>query len=119
MIGKIIKIKVKFLQLFFTKCEMRTPIIKGENRALRLKETPTVPAQYEDLASIPGVQLALQGSSETTDGRLTWNYFDEEGYISRSGLRQGEDPYVRNRFNQEASDNLPSNREVADTRNPM
>lgn len=75
--------------------------------------------QYDELGPAPGVQMALQGSAETTDGRLSWNYFDEEGYVSRSGLRQGEDPYIRNRFNQEATDNLPSNREIPDTRNQM
>lgn len=51
--------------------------------------------------------------------RLSWDYFDEAGYISRGGLRTGEDPYVRNRFNQQASDSLPSNRNIPDTRNPM
>lgn len=76
-------------------------------------------AQYSDeSAAGPAAPLVLQ-SLETTDGRLSWNYFDESGYISRGGLRQGEDPYVRNRFNQEASDNLASNREIPDTRNAM
>lgn len=46
-------------------------------------------------------------------------YFDEAGYIRRGALRSGEDPYIRNRFNQEASDALPSNREIPDTRSPM
>ncbi|XP_037959644.1 polypeptide N-acetylgalactosaminyltransferase 2 [Teleopsis dalmanni] len=48
-----------------------------------------------------------------------WEYFDEVGYIRGGALRTGEDPYIRNRFNQEASDALPSNREIPDTRNPM
>lgn len=48
-----------------------------------------------------------------------WEYFDEAGYIRGGALRTGEDPYIRNRFNQEASDALPSNREVPDTRHPM
>ncbi|XP_045480487.1 polypeptide N-acetylgalactosaminyltransferase 2-like [Harmonia axyridis] len=94
-------------------------VSKGENRALRLKEGFSLQPQYDELGPAPGVQMALQGSAETTDGRLSWNYFDEEGYVSRSGLRQGEDPYIRNRFNQEATDNLPSNREIPDTRNQM
>lgn len=76
-------------------------------------------AQYsDDSGQGPGVAMALQ-SFESTDGRLTWNYFDESGYISRGGLRVGEDPYIRNRFNQEASDSLPSNRDIPDTRNAM
>jgi polypeptide N-acetylgalactosaminyltransferase len=51
--------------------------------------------------------------------RLSWDYFDEIGYIKRGGLRTGEDPYIRNRFNQQASDSLPSNRDIPDTRNQM
>lgn len=48
-----------------------------------------------------------------------WEYFDEAGYIRGGALRTGEDPYIRNRFNQEASDTLPSNRDIPDTRHPM
>lgn len=51
--------------------------------------------------------------------RISWDYFDEHGYIKRGSLRQGEDPYIRNRFNQQASDALPSNRDIPDTRNAM
>lgn len=50
--------------------------------------------------------------------RLSWKYFDEGSYVSGGGLRQGEDPYTRNRFNQQASDSLPSNRDIPDTRDP-
>ncbi|XP_017954590.1 polypeptide N-acetylgalactosaminyltransferase 2 [Drosophila navojoa] len=57
------------------------------------------------------------GASARTGGEV--EYFDEAGYIRGGGLRSGEDPYIRNRFNQEASDALPSNREIPDTRNPM
>lgn len=58
-------------------------------------------------------------SQQQTSGRVSWDYFDESGYISRGGLRTGEDPYIRNRFNQQASDSLSSNRDIPDTRNPM
>lgn len=90
---------------------------QAENRALRLKENAVATQDTEDSPG-PVMQMALQ-SFETTDGRMNWNYFDESSYIAKGGLREGEDPYVRNRFNQEASDNLPSNREIPDTRNPM
>ncbi|XP_052128574.1 polypeptide N-acetylgalactosaminyltransferase 2-like [Frankliniella occidentalis] len=53
------------------------------------------------------------------DARLSWNYFDEREYVSRGGLRTGEDPYLRNRFNQRASDGLASNRPIPDTRGAM
>ncbi|KAK5643567.1 hypothetical protein RI129_007412 [Pyrocoelia pectoralis] len=91
---------------------------KAENRALRLKESATMAQYADDSGQGPGSPLVIQ-SFESTDGRVTWNYFDESGYISNGGLRAGEDPYIRNRFNQEASDNLPSNRDIPDTRNAM
>lgn len=56
--------------------------------------------------------------AQTSPGRVSWDYFDERAYINRGGLREGEDPYLRNRFNQQASDSLPSNRDIPDTRNP-
>lgn len=58
-------------------------------------------------------------SSSSVTSQLSWDYFDEHGYIKRGGLRSGEDPYLRNRFNQQASDMLPSNRDIPDTRNHM
>lgn len=98
-------------------------LFQNENRALRLRETATA-AQYLDETSAStspaqnnGVQLGfLMGD---TSPRLTFDYFDEAGYIQRGGLRTGEDPYQRNRFNQQASDQLPSNRAIPDTRNQM
>lgn len=93
-------------------------LLQTENRALRLKENAVLSQYGDDSVVGPGASMSPQ-TFETTDGRLTWNYFDEAAYVSRGGLREGEDPYVRNRFNQEASDNLPSNRDIPDTRNKM
>lgn len=102
---------------------------KTENRALRLKEeylplesiSPSVPSyninSNNEVSADSGYPIALP-YSETTDGRVAWNYFDEKRYISRGGLRKGEDPYIRNRFNQQASDSLPSNRDIPDTSDP-
>ena len=47
---------------------------------------------------------------------VPWEYFDERSYVDQGGLRPGEDAYKRNKFNQEASDRLASNRDVPDTR---
>lgn len=105
---------------------------KTENRALRLKDkySQLLTQQYSGVgigiggsageAAGPGplMPMALQ-SIQTTEGRLAWYYFDEATYIGRGSLREGDDPYVRNRFNQQASDNMPSNRDIPDTRNPM
>uniref|UniRef100_A0A1B0DJW9 Uncharacterized protein n=1 Tax=Phlebotomus papatasi TaxID=29031 RepID=A0A1B0DJW9_PHLPP len=93
-----------------------------ENRALRLRDAATVAAaQYpeHEIASSTSPQGAPIALVPETSPRLSWDYFDEAGYIARGGLRNGEDPYLRNRFNQQASDLLPSNREIPDTRNPM
>ena len=93
-----------------------------ENRALRLREAGTSAQYMEEI--IPSTSPAqqqpnVQIAGIVADNRLSWDYFDEIGYIQRGGLRNGEDPYVRNRFNQQASDLLPSNRNIPDTRNPM
>lgn len=85
----------------------------GENRALRLKEEEGVTSPPTPEALQPAMGLVEE------DSRLAWNYFDEKGYVAGGGLRHGEDPYLRNRFNQEASDKLPSNRDIPDTRNAM
>lgn len=100
--------------------------MQNENRALRLRETATAP-QYLDETSAStspaqhssgtGVQLGFLIGD--TSPRVSFDYFDEAGYIQRGGLRTGEDPYQRNRFNQQASDQLPSNRAIPDTRNQM
>lgn len=82
-------------------------MLQEENIALRLikqhaeEEPESSPASPEDTAI---------GSTGRT-------YFDEGGYVA--GGSKDQDPYVRNRFNQAASDNLPSNRIVPDTRNTM
>lgn len=88
-----------------------------ENRALRLKESVT--ATLED--ALPAAVSLPQASvaATDTDPRVSWNYFDERGYVERGGLKTGEDPYLRNKFNQQASDKLPSNRAIPDERSPM
>jgi polypeptide N-acetylgalactosaminyltransferase len=65
--------------------------------------------------SLPQASVAATDA----DSRVSWNYFDERGYVERGGLKAGEDPYLRNKFNQKASDKLPSNRAIPDERNPM
>ena len=66
----------------------------GKNRALLLKPT----AEHHS-------------SNESISG-----YFSEEHYVARGTLAPGEDAYESNKFNQEASDRLPSNRPIPDYR---
>ncbi|XP_013142417.1 PREDICTED: polypeptide N-acetylgalactosaminyltransferase 2-like [Papilio polytes] len=82
---------------------------KEENIALRLIKQH---ADVEETESSPASPEDNYGTGST--GKT---YFDEGGYVS--GDKRDKDPYVRNRFNQAASDNLPSNRAVPDTRNAM
>jgi polypeptide N-acetylgalactosaminyltransferase len=84
-----------------------------ENRGLRLK------GGLELLEASPGAvesTLGVVGPGTSAQG---WGYLDEKAYIANGALRPGEDPYARNRFNQQASDSLPSNRHIPDTRAEM
>jgi len=51
--------------------------------------------------------------------KLQWQYFDERAYVDKTKLRPGQDAYARNKFNQAASDQLKSNREIPDSRHPL
>ena len=96
---------------------------QNENRALRLRDGVTVANFLRDDQPFVSTSLINErtGPLPSSDvvSQVSWDYFDEQGYIKRGGLRTGEDPYVRNRFNQQASDTLPSNRDIPDTRNHM
>jgi len=70
----------------------------GENKALLLKTT------------------SERYFNNYNPSNSSWMYFNEEAYISKGRLKPGEDAYQNNKFNQEASDKLPSNREVPDFR---
>lgn len=83
---------------------------------MRLRDAITLADEF--VSSTISQEVKLINTTETIP-RLSWDYFDEAGYIRRGGLTTGEDPYLRNRFNQQSSDSLPSNRDIPDTRNPM
>ncbi|CAK1549245.1 unnamed protein product [Leptosia nina] len=80
---------------------------KEENIALRLIK------QHADVEEPESSPISLEEYGTGSTGK----YFDEAGYVT--GGAKDNDPYVRNRFNQVASDALPSNRGVPDTRNAM
>jgi len=92
-----------------------------ENRALRLKSD-----RYALISDDPSISRHVDSSpSSLTDGQAELftpfstlsSYLDEVAYVAAGGLRQGDDAYSRNKFNQLASDSLRSNRPVPDTRN--
>ncbi|KAF6210902.1 hypothetical protein GE061_014014 [Apolygus lucorum] len=80
-----------------------------ENRGLRLKEL--LEAKTE--AVTRGRHGSTGGGGTSSAAAVL---FDERAYIEGGALHKGEDPYIRNRFNQEASDKLASNRDLPDTR---
>ena len=87
-------------------------MLQEENIALRLIKQHSDVEEPESSPASPE-EVFNTGNTGTT-GRA---YFDEAGYVA--GGFKDSDPYVRNRFNQAASDGLPSNRPVPDTRNAM
>ena len=50
--------------------------------------------------------------------KLKWQYFDEKSYVDKKKIQPGQDAYARNKFNQAASDQLKSDRNIADSRHP-
>ena len=62
--------------------------------------------------------IVTENNSES-DGAgdsIDWQYFDEKAYIESKLVKEGEDAYAKNKFNQAASDRLASNRAIPDTR---
>ncbi|XP_059094955.1 polypeptide N-acetylgalactosaminyltransferase 2-like isoform X2 [Tigriopus californicus] len=103
---------------------------KDYNGALRLKtdlvesnglrfmtNTPRAKISVGSAISLP---LSYEGkSSVELSSPSAWSasgFFDESKYISDGAVKPGEDPYTRNKFNQEASDAISSNRDIPDTR---
>jgi len=54
--------------------------------------------------------------SKQKSEKVDWQYFNEHKYIQSVLVKDGEDAYKANKFNQKASDNIKSNRGVPDTR---
>ncbi|XP_013390385.1 polypeptide N-acetylgalactosaminyltransferase 2-like [Lingula anatina] len=81
-----------------------------ENKALKLKEEA-----IEEIKKTRGKDLTNEDPS--LDTRLSWQYFDEKNYVDKKKVQPGQDAYAKNKFNQVASDNIKSNRDVPDTRN--
>jgi len=97
--------------------------IQEQNKALRLKDDIFTSIE-EDKASESVIDDEIDDDDErdtdnslkTRGGNIRWQYFSETAYIAGDRLRSGEDKYSRNKFNQEASDRIASNRDIPDTR---
>ena len=57
-----------------------------------------------------------RNAADDEAGDIPWEEFNESGYIDKTRVSSGGDAYARNKFNQVASDNTKSNRDVPDTR---
>ncbi|KAK6181582.1 hypothetical protein SNE40_009408 [Patella caerulea] len=51
--------------------------------------------------------------------QVSWTEFDEKRYVDKKRVKKGEDSYIKNKFNQRASDNIKSDRSVPDTRHHL
>lgn len=81
-----------------------------------------IPVLLDRIKNVAKVKNNLQTKPKIMplpDGEndVSWRDFDEKTYIDKTRCRTGEDCYVKNKYNQLASDNIKSNRHVPDTRN--
>lgn len=65
--------------------------------------------------AIQNGHLEAQNDNENT----VFTKFDEISYIYETRLKTGEDAYKKYAFNQEASDRIPSDRVIPDSRHYM
>lgn len=104
----MMRLRLRYLILLLSVAILTTyfivflPPSKPTNKALRLKVT------HED--------KSLTLKTKDNPLQIEWQYFDERSYIIKTVVNPGENPYSRNKFNQDASDNVPSNRDIPDTR---
>jgi len=89
------------------------------NEALRLKDEVVREIKTARVSTGPTVfpsKSAVYASPSLENDTLQWQYFDEKAYIDKTKLHRGQDAYARNKFNQAASDQLVSNRDIPDSR---
>ena len=96
-------------------------ILQDSNPALRLKDEVIAATLLSASGSGPSAQAAqtnedLLLTSIGAEAEIDWQYFDEHTYIEAKSVKEGEDAYARNKFNQLASDRIASNRHIPDTR---
>ncbi|CAD5233080.1 unnamed protein product [Bursaphelenchus xylophilus] len=74
-------------------------------------QVPTPEEKYKYL-QIPPDMVVYQPRGE----QVPWMEFDQEKFLAKGRLKEGEDRYEKNKFNQAASDSIPMNREIIDSR---
>jgi hypothetical protein len=74
-----------------------------------------------------GYDVVMDRRGGSSSSLSTWDnterdpleFFDQEGYLAGDRTHRGQDNYAKTKFNQLASDNLPMDRSIPDTRTPM
>ncbi|CAH1791456.1 unnamed protein product [Owenia fusiformis] len=84
-----------------------------------MKDVDIVIGHDEELPGEPKDNKLKFIPEKTKDSRLTWQYFDEKAYVDKTRTKDGDDVYARNKFNQRASDDIKSNRDIPDTRHQL
>lgn len=74
-------------------------------------QPPAKPKQYKYL--VPPADLLVHPAPARP---LPWTDFPSEDFLAKGRLRPGQDRYEANKFNQAASDAIPMNRSIADSR---
>ena len=116
---------VLLFNLTFVKADKASLLLVQEshvNPALRLKDEVQRDIQTERANAAVTVfpnQLPVYEDQSHENDKLQWQYFDERAYVDKTKLQPGQDAYARNKFNQAASDQLMSNREIPDSRHPL
>jgi len=104
------------------KCQELVVQEHSVNEALRLKDEVVREIQTVRVSvylTVQPIQSAVHEDHSHDGDKLQWQYFDERAYVDKTKLRPGQDAYARNKFNQAASDQLKSNREIPDSRHPL
>lgn len=74
--------------------------------------------QEVDEAHTRESNIGVQETEKVVDIRKISD-LDADRYIGATRVKEGEDSYQRNAFNQKASDNIPIDRDVPDVRDPQ
>uniref|UniRef100_UPI00358E588C polypeptide N-acetylgalactosaminyltransferase 2-like isoform X2 n=1 Tax=Myxine glutinosa TaxID=7769 RepID=UPI00358E588C len=83
------------------RCFFQDDLVPG--RLLHPKNFPQIPQDAIESHTLP-------------PGKMRWQDFDQNAYMGMTLVKPGQDPYVRNKFNQVESDKLRVDRAVPDTR---
>ncbi|XP_074601938.1 polypeptide N-acetylgalactosaminyltransferase 2-like [Brevipalpus obovatus] len=90
------------------------------NRALRLREyflqSSIISSANGSSAVFPPISADPNDPADAQSPSIQQQFFDETFYLEESTLAPNTDVYSRNKFNQRASDSIPSDRSIPDTR---